>query len=226
MVNPRHQTPQGQSVAKPETPLQNIQVEYYNGNIYTSKTTSLYWDLLVCGFSSMEPVSLRIMTSQFKDIVITRKNTRQWNAYFAVYGYEILCEISKVPFEILHKILNPKICILRGVKIRRIMIYQNYDVWSLSETGPRSVSLCRENVPVDCLPHADTHRGVDQKLGHIDMLDKHLDPGISTDKPIRDGPRWYKPQRMRTEYLHRPFLITNPVTRVRHLTTITLNTIL
>ena len=27
VVNPRHQTPQGQSVAKPETPLQNIQVE-------------------------------------------------------------------------------------------------------------------------------------------------------------------------------------------------------
>ena len=27
MVNPRHQTPQGQSVAKPETSLQNIQVE-------------------------------------------------------------------------------------------------------------------------------------------------------------------------------------------------------
>ena len=27
MVNPRHQTLQGQSVAKPETPLQNIQVE-------------------------------------------------------------------------------------------------------------------------------------------------------------------------------------------------------
>ena len=30
MVNPRHQTPQGQSVAKPETPLQNIQVELLN----------------------------------------------------------------------------------------------------------------------------------------------------------------------------------------------------
>ena len=27
VVNARHQTPQGQSVAKPETPLQNIQVE-------------------------------------------------------------------------------------------------------------------------------------------------------------------------------------------------------
>ena len=27
VVNPRHQTPQGQSLAKPETPLQNIQVE-------------------------------------------------------------------------------------------------------------------------------------------------------------------------------------------------------
>ena len=26
VVNPRHQTPQGQSVAKPETPLQNIQI--------------------------------------------------------------------------------------------------------------------------------------------------------------------------------------------------------
>ena len=27
VANPRHQTPQGQSVAKPETPLQNIQVQ-------------------------------------------------------------------------------------------------------------------------------------------------------------------------------------------------------
>ena len=27
VVNPQHQTPQGQSVAKPETTLQNIQVE-------------------------------------------------------------------------------------------------------------------------------------------------------------------------------------------------------
>ena len=27
VVNPRHQTPQGQSAAKSETPLQNIQVE-------------------------------------------------------------------------------------------------------------------------------------------------------------------------------------------------------
>ena len=27
VVNPRHQTSQGQSVAKPETPLQNIKVE-------------------------------------------------------------------------------------------------------------------------------------------------------------------------------------------------------
>ena len=28
------------------------------------------------------------------------------NAYFAVYGFKILCEISKVPFEISHKFLN------------------------------------------------------------------------------------------------------------------------
>ena len=29
------------------------------------------------------------------------------NAYFAAYGFKILREISKVPFEISHKILNP-----------------------------------------------------------------------------------------------------------------------
>ena len=53
------------------------------------------------------PVSLRLMTSQFKDIVTHTQNSKQWNAYFAVYGFKILCEISKVPFEISHKILNP-----------------------------------------------------------------------------------------------------------------------
>ena len=29
------------------------------------------------------------------------------DAYFAMYGFIILCEIPKVPFEISHKILNP-----------------------------------------------------------------------------------------------------------------------
>ena len=53
------------------------------------------------------PVSLRLMTSQFKDIVThMQKKRRQQNAHFAVYGFKILCEISKVPFEISHKILN------------------------------------------------------------------------------------------------------------------------
>ena len=35
------------------------------------------------------------------------KNRRQWNAYFAVYEFKIMCEISNVPFEISLKILNP-----------------------------------------------------------------------------------------------------------------------
>ena len=30
-----------------------------------------------------------------------------WDAYFAVYGLKILCEISKGTFEISYKILNP-----------------------------------------------------------------------------------------------------------------------
>ena len=29
-----------------------------------------------------------------------------WNAYFTTYGFKILCEISKDPIEISHKVLN------------------------------------------------------------------------------------------------------------------------
>ena len=48
-------------------------------------------------------VSLRLMTSQFKYIVthMQKLKTAKY-AYFAVYGFKILCEISKVPFEISH----------------------------------------------------------------------------------------------------------------------------
>ena len=37
----------------------------------------------------------------------SQKTETQQNVYFAVCGIKILCKISKVPFEILHKILNP-----------------------------------------------------------------------------------------------------------------------
>ena len=30
-----------------------------------------------------------------------------YNAYFAVYGFEILCEMSKGTYDISHNILNP-----------------------------------------------------------------------------------------------------------------------
>ena len=36
-------------------------------------------------------VSLRLMTSQFKDIVTHTQKQRTVNAYFAVYGFKILC---------------------------------------------------------------------------------------------------------------------------------------
>ena len=47
-------------------------------------------------------------------------------------------EISKLPFEISHKIWNPYTvkCILRGVKIWRLMTSYSYDILRLSETGP------------------------------------------------------------------------------------------
>ena len=45
-----------------------------------------------------------------------------------MYGFKILCEISKMPFEISLKILNSyKICILRGVK--NITIYDILELW-------------------------------------------------------------------------------------------------
>ena len=40
-----------------------------------------------------------------KILQIAPKNKSQWNAYFAVYGFKNLCEISKLSFEISHKIL-------------------------------------------------------------------------------------------------------------------------
>ena len=76
------------------------------------------------------PVSLRLMMSQFKDIVTHTQKLKTVNAYFAAYGFKILCEISKVPFEISHKILNPY-----GV-LKFQDLWYLYDILSLSETVP------------------------------------------------------------------------------------------
>ena len=49
-----------------------------------------------------------------------------------MYGFKVLCEISKVPFEISHKILYPvhrKVCILQGVK--NLSNYDNLELWHL-----------------------------------------------------------------------------------------------
>ena len=48
-----------------------------------------------------------------------------YHAYFALYGFTILCEISMVPFEISHKILNPytvRYAYYGVLKIWRLMI--------------------------------------------------------------------------------------------------------
>ena len=65
-----------------------------------------------------------------------------------MYGFKILCEISKVPFEISHKMLNPyttKYAFYEVLKIWRLMISQSYDILSLSETGPWSSSVTMVN---------------------------------------------------------------------------------
>ena len=61
-----------------------------------------------------------------------------------MYGFKILCEISKVPFEISYKILNPytaKYAFYEVLKIWRLMISYSYDIFSLNETGPWSLYL-------------------------------------------------------------------------------------
>ena len=58
-----------------------------------------------------------------------------------MYGFKIWCEISKVPFEISHQILNPytaKYEFYEVLKIWRLMISKSYNILSLSETGPSS----------------------------------------------------------------------------------------
>ena len=58
-----------------------------------------------------------------------------------MYVFTIICEISMVPFEISHKIVNPhtaKYAFYEVLKIWRLMISSSYDILNLSETGPSS----------------------------------------------------------------------------------------
>ena len=58
-----------------------------------------------------------------------------------MYGFKILCEISKVPFEISHKILNPYTAKYAFYRLLFFfVIYDILELWrhKLSETAPRS----------------------------------------------------------------------------------------
>ena len=71
-----------------------------------------------------------------------------------MYWFKILCEISKVPFEISHKILNPytaKYEFYEVLKTWRLMISYSYDILSVNETDPRSVSLQVASSPGESL---------------------------------------------------------------------------
>ena len=55
-----------------------------------------------------------------------------------MYGFKILCEISKVPVEISYTILNPytvKYAFYEVLKFWQLMISYSYDISSLCETG-------------------------------------------------------------------------------------------
>ena len=72
-----------------------------------------------------------------------------------MYGFKILCEISKVPFEISHKILNPYTAKYVFYEVLRIMISWSYDILIFSETGPRGKYICpaRPHYQIDlCKP--------------------------------------------------------------------------
>ena len=58
-----------------------------------------------------------------------------------MYGLKFLCEISKVLFEISHKILNSyttKYVFYKVLNILRLMLSKSYDILSFSETGLRT----------------------------------------------------------------------------------------
>ena len=57
-----------------------------------------------------------------------------------MYGFIVLCEISKVLFQISHKIFNPytvEYAFYDVLQIWRLLICCSYDILSISETGPR-----------------------------------------------------------------------------------------
>ena len=98
-----------------------------------TKTCDLVLTCYGYGYDHMEtsacqgPVSLRLMTSQFKDILNHKKNKSPQDAHFAVYGFKILCTISKVSFAFSHPIFNPyttKYLFYEVLKAWRIMIFR------------------------------------------------------------------------------------------------------
>ena len=56
------------------------------------------------------------------------------NAHFAVYGFKILCEISKGTFEISHKILNPYTA--KYAFHRLLFLLVSYDIFELWRHKP------------------------------------------------------------------------------------------
>ena len=109
-------------------------------------------DMSLCLFVCLSAVCLSSCMSAccfiHNDVITWKHLSRYWPfvwgihrspAYFAGYGFKILCKISKSTFEISHKILNPytaKYAFYCHVLLVSVTVSLNCDVISLSETCP------------------------------------------------------------------------------------------
>ena len=114
VVNPRHQTPQGQSVAKPETPLQNIIFSIVYDTVYPMKYAhSFRFAVLCCGYTLTDfPISIRLISLalwQSNDCPSASKATlMNMDKYIMWIHYERLHNHNKAKH-------NKTVCIFLGI---------------------------------------------------------------------------------------------------------------
>ena len=112
VVNPRHQTPQGQSVAKPETPLQNIQ--YSQVNYLSIEVLKRYphWNLKA-PFAPICSCILKTRTSRlfcsrdeevYKFCISVTNRPIQMNEHFYFIAFKNIRDGSIVSFIIMCKV--------------------------------------------------------------------------------------------------------------------------
>ena len=88
----------------PNSPWCRMQYDMIFGHVILWVNNVIYIYDLTMSCWALRAISVRLMTSQYKDIV---NHTQKWkpvNCMFCIYGLKTLCEILEVPFEISEKI--------------------------------------------------------------------------------------------------------------------------